>query len=47
MADFFYQTMMGMADTYTRATKNGALAKEMKDFAKSFHKKAVDALSEQ
>lgn len=45
MADFFYQSMMGMADTYHRATRNTALANEMKDFAKSFHKKAMEALS--
>ena len=44
MADFFYQTLMGMADTYNRATKNGELAKEMKAFATSFHKKAIDAI---
>ena len=46
MADFFYQNIMGMADTYARATRNTALATEMKAFAKSFHKKAVDALNE-
>ena len=46
MNDFFYQSFMGMADTYLRATRNEALAKELKDFARSFHKKAMDALSE-
>lgn len=40
MNDFFYQTFFGMADTYLRATKNGALSEEMKEFAKSFIKKA-------
>jgi gliding motility-associated protein GldC len=44
MIDFFYQTMFGMADTYTRATKNTAIAAEIKEFAKSFQKKAMDAL---
>ena len=47
MADFFYQSMMGMADTYNRATRNTALANEMKAYAKTFHKKAIDALNEE
>jgi gliding motility-associated protein GldC len=47
MADFFYQSLMGMADTYQRATRNEALANELKSFAKDFHKKAVDALNAQ
>ena len=47
MADFFYQSMMGMADTYNRATRNTALANEMKSFAKTFHQKAIDALNEE
>ena len=44
MNDFFYQTFFGMADTYVRATKNGELANELKEFAKSFHQKATAAL---
>jgi gliding motility-associated protein GldC len=44
MNDFFYQTIYGMADTYMRATKNAALANELKQFAKDFLKKASDAL---
>lgn len=44
MNDFFYQTFFGMAETYTRATKNEELANELKEFAKSFHKKATEAL---
>lgn len=44
MADFFFQSLMGMADTYNRATRNGELAKELKDFARSFHKKAIEAI---
>jgi gliding motility-associated protein GldC len=47
MTDFFYQSLMGMADTYQRATRNEALANELKSFAKDFHKKAVDALNAQ
>ena len=44
MNDFFYQTFCGMADTYVRATKNGELAKELKDFAGAFLKKATEAM---
>ena len=44
MNDFFFQTLMGMADTYNRATKNGELAQELKKFAQDFHKKAMEAL---
>ena len=43
MADFYYQTLMGMADTFIRATQDQALANEMKDFAKSFYKKFRDS----
>lgn len=45
MNDFFFQSLMGMAETYGRATRNTSLAQELKDFAISFHKKAVDALN--
>ncbi len=44
MNDFYFQTFMGMADTYHRATKNDALCDELKAFAKSFHNKANAAL---
>ena len=37
MADFFYQTMMTMADTYGRATKYQEQVTEMKEFAKKFY----------
>ncbi len=47
MNDFFFQTLLGMADTYQRATKNEELANEMKQFAKSFMKKAGDALEKE
>jgi gliding motility-associated protein GldC len=39
MADFFYQNLMGMGDTYLRATQDPALADEFKQFAQSFYKK--------
>ncbi len=39
MADFFYQTMMSMADTYNRATRQTALSEDMKRFAGEFYKK--------
>lgn len=39
MADFYYQTMMGMADTYLRATQQTELVNDMKEFAKDFYKK--------
>src|SRR6187402_3519582 len=34
MADFFYQTLITMADTYNRATQQQALVDDMKQFAK-------------
>jgi len=42
MADFFYQTFMGMADSYNRATHNAELVNDMKTFAKDFYKKFKD-----
>lgn len=39
MADFYYQTFMTMADTFDRATKQTALAADMKNFAKQFYAK--------
>ncbi len=47
MNDFFYQSLFGMADTFERATRNSDLANELKEFAKSFHKKAVEALNKE
>jgi gliding motility-associated protein GldC len=43
MADFYYQTMMGMADTYLRATQQKELVADMKNFAKEFYKKFKDS----
>ncbi len=39
MADFYYQNMMGMADTYLRATQQKELVEDMKNFAREFYKK--------
>ena len=42
MADFFYQTLMTMADTYGRATQQNDLAEELKKFAADFYNKFRD-----
>lgn len=42
MADFFYQTMMTMADTYGRATQYKDQVEEMKKFAHDFYHKFND-----
>lgn len=39
MADFFYQTMITMADSYERATHQKELVDDMKNFAKGFYEK--------
>ena len=39
MADFYYQTLMGMADTYMRATQQSEMVEDMKRFAKDFYQK--------
>jgi len=39
MADFFYQTMMTMADTYGRATNHTEVVGDMKKFAQEFYQK--------
>src|SRR6478735_1930983 len=39
MADFFYQTLMTMADAYNRATHNQEMVDDMKKFAKDFYNK--------
>ncbi|MGZ3837611.1 MAG: gliding motility protein GldC [Flavisolibacter sp.] len=39
MADFYYQTFMTMADTFERATRNGELVQDMKNFARQFYTK--------
>ncbi len=40
MEDFFYQTLMTMADTYQRATRHDDLAVDMKNFARNFYQKS-------
>jgi gliding motility-associated protein GldC len=40
MEDFFFQTLMTMADTYQRATRHNDLAIEIKDFARNIHKRS-------
>jgi len=37
MVDFFYQTMMTMADTYGRATSDQQQVETLKKFAREFH----------
>ena len=39
MADFYYQTLMTMADTYQRATQQTELVNDMKKFAHDFYNK--------
>ncbi len=39
MSDFFYQTIMTMADSYGRATKHNEIVDEMKKFARDFYGK--------
>ena len=46
MNDFIYQTLAGIANTYSSATQNTALAAELKAFAQEFHRKATEALAE-
>src|SRR3954468_1998517 len=42
MGDFFYQTIMTMADTYGRATRQADVVEGMKNFAKEFYAKAKE-----
>lgn len=39
MADFYYQTLMTMADSFNRATHDEELVNDMKRFAKDFYQK--------
>ncbi len=39
MSDFFYQTLMTMADTYGRATQYTDMVGDMKKFANDFYEK--------
>ena len=47
MADFYYQNLMTMADTFDRATHQQELVEEMKSFARSFYKKFREKMQEQ
>jgi gliding motility-associated protein GldC len=40
MEDFFFQTLMTMADTYQRATRHDDLAADLKNFARSLYQKS-------
>ena len=39
MADFYYQMLISMADTFKRATQQQGLSDDMKTFAKNFSEK--------
>ena len=39
MADFFYQMLMSMADTFKRATQQQEMSDDMKKFAREFFEK--------
>lgn len=39
MADFYYQMLMGMADSFNRATKQQEMCDDMKKFARDFFEK--------
>ena len=39
MADFYYQMLMGMADSFKRSTQQEGLAEDMKKFARVFFEK--------
>lgn len=39
MADFYYQMLMTMADTFKRATQQQELSEDMKKFAEAFFEK--------
>src|ERR1700733_10174007 len=41
MADFYYQVLATMGDTFQRATKYEALSNDIKIFAQEFHKKFI------
>lgn len=43
MADFFFQTMMSMADTFDRATRQTELVDHLKESARVFYTKFQEA----
>lgn len=46
MADFYFQIIVTMADTFQRATNHTELTNDMKAFAKEFHKKFMEKEAE-
>ncbi len=46
MADFYYQLLITMGDTFQRATKHDTLSEDMKIFAKEFQKKFIEIETE-
>ncbi|AXY76516.1 gliding motility protein GldC [Paraflavitalea soli] len=42
MADFYYQTLMTMADSFERSTHQQELVNDIKTFAKNFYSKFQD-----
>lgn len=42
MNDFVYQTLLSLADSYHRATRNDDLMLEIKNFARSFAERAAE-----
>ena len=40
MEEFFYQTLITMADTYERATRHNDLAADLKNFARTLYQKS-------
>lgn len=42
MADFYYQTLMTMADSFDRATHQQELVNKMKQFAHDFYKRFAE-----
>ncbi|WP_295127263.1 gliding motility protein GldC [uncultured Chitinophaga sp.] len=47
MADFFFQTLMTMADTFQRATPYHDMSNDLRAFAKDFNKKFEEKLKQQ
>lgn len=47
MVDFYYQSMMGMADTLQRSTGQAELVHDLKHFAQDFFKKFQEAQRKQ
>jgi gliding motility-associated protein GldC len=47
MADFYFQCLMGMADTFQRSTGQTELVQDMKKFAQNFYKKFQELQAKQ